>query len=620
MSGFEHRQRRAQKSRLLTTARRDQSVNRLVCAGGTNPTWQRALSNQARQRLLFSKIGAAGQSQKAVMPQTEASLLALRGGGHPLPRSMRAFYGSRLGGDLSKVRVHTDARANKTAQDMDARAFTVGHDIVFGEGEYAPNTISGKRLLAHELTHVLQQRARGTCLQRKARCPRRPNNEVVRSRHPKGFLRAKVVFDEVQRRLEIRDFPVGRATLPSGTTDATAWQRAMSIIAGDPSIKVAVTGYTDCIGTHGENFSLRQTRNKAVIRAMPPSVKSKVLFKFVGSTTDFPYTNTTAEGRARNRSVRVTYRQDLARGQDACEKLPHARNADEYLFLVRCLERRLNLTAAGKAPITLSLLRQIYFGTKEWSRTKHSLWSKVITRHPWSPGRDPRPLLGRLFPALKRSNVVDGSKMGHLLAGLDAMMRPQKVTVGLQTGVPNEEWATWAGDVGQAAAKYATDEFYDRRKGNYVRYFVETASDADLLGDIDSFAIRVGLAGASDPQKQLMQRLKLNRPLSEILLQYFRLSKTRIGHARAQRIQSFITAYGGVVEGSNLKGGRKTLTTRLARRVREFAGYFSIYLMTKYGDPPKRKAGSQPFAQLIANAVKAITNLFVNWLIKQLKR
>lgn len=81
------------------------------------------------------------------------------GGGQPLDRPTRAHFESRLGHDLSNVRLHADARAAASAQAFEARAYTLGRDIVFGAGEYAPGTPSGRRLLAHELVHVVQQGA-----------------------------------------------------------------------------------------------------------------------------------------------------------------------------------------------------------------------------------------------------------------------------------------------------------------------------------------------------------------------------------------------------------------------------------------------------------------------------
>ena len=72
---------------------------------------------------------------------------------------MRAFFEPRFGQDLSHVRVHTDGAAQQSARDVNALAYTVGPHVVFGAGRYAPGTLDGQRLLAHELTHVVQQRS-----------------------------------------------------------------------------------------------------------------------------------------------------------------------------------------------------------------------------------------------------------------------------------------------------------------------------------------------------------------------------------------------------------------------------------------------------------------------------
>jgi hypothetical protein len=77
--------------------------------------------------------------------------------GQPLDTETRAFMESRFGRDFSQVRVHTDGRAAESAQSVNALAYTVGENVVFGAGQYTPTTTQGKKLLAHELTHVVQQ-------------------------------------------------------------------------------------------------------------------------------------------------------------------------------------------------------------------------------------------------------------------------------------------------------------------------------------------------------------------------------------------------------------------------------------------------------------------------------
>jgi hypothetical protein len=79
-------------------------------------------------------------------------------GGAPLPRIIRRDFEEHLGQDLDEVRIHTGETPAKAARQLQAKAFTLGHDVVFGANQFRPDTTVGKRLLAHELTHVVQQR------------------------------------------------------------------------------------------------------------------------------------------------------------------------------------------------------------------------------------------------------------------------------------------------------------------------------------------------------------------------------------------------------------------------------------------------------------------------------
>src|SRR5690606_17884854 len=80
------------------------------------------------------------------------------GKGKSLPKNMRAELGDSFGADFSRVNVHTDNDAVAMNQELGAQAFTYGQDIYFNQGKYDPSTKEGKRLLAHELTHVVQQK------------------------------------------------------------------------------------------------------------------------------------------------------------------------------------------------------------------------------------------------------------------------------------------------------------------------------------------------------------------------------------------------------------------------------------------------------------------------------
>ena len=127
-----------------------------------------------RQCACGNHISASGQCEackkkrldlqrRAVDNQSEPSEVSsvvhdvLRSPGQPLDPATRAFMEPRFGHDFSKVRVHTNAKAADSARAVNALAYTVGPDVVFGAGQYAPHTIGGRQVLAHELTHTIQQ-------------------------------------------------------------------------------------------------------------------------------------------------------------------------------------------------------------------------------------------------------------------------------------------------------------------------------------------------------------------------------------------------------------------------------------------------------------------------------
>lgn len=98
---------------------------------------------------------AAHQSDSASAPPIVHDVL--RSSGEPLDSATRGFFEPRFGHDFSTVRVHTDPRAAESARAVKAIAYTVGRNIVFAEGQHQPSTSRGRQLLAHELSHVLQQ-------------------------------------------------------------------------------------------------------------------------------------------------------------------------------------------------------------------------------------------------------------------------------------------------------------------------------------------------------------------------------------------------------------------------------------------------------------------------------
>ncbi len=106
----------------------------------------------------------AGQTTSA---DTEARIEARRGGGATLPDAAKRDMEGQFGQDFSQVRIHTDSEAADLCAETNARAFTVGSDIFFAPGEFSPESDSGRELLAHELTHVVQQGGTASTIQRR---------------------------------------------------------------------------------------------------------------------------------------------------------------------------------------------------------------------------------------------------------------------------------------------------------------------------------------------------------------------------------------------------------------------------------------------------------------------
>jgi hypothetical protein len=139
----------------------------LPANGMGQPAQRQADEEEAQAKPLVASINPLLQRQEEeelqadggfeAGPNLESRLAARRGGGSPLSGETRAFMESRFGADFSGVRVHADGEAAQLNRQISAQAFTHRQDIYVGEGKYDPGSDAGKRLLAHELTHVVQQ-------------------------------------------------------------------------------------------------------------------------------------------------------------------------------------------------------------------------------------------------------------------------------------------------------------------------------------------------------------------------------------------------------------------------------------------------------------------------------
>ncbi|WP_424103113.1 eCIS core domain-containing protein [Moorena producens] len=136
-----------------------------------------------------------GREGMTTTPELESSITRSRGSGQPLSQGIREPMEKAFGGvDFSGVKVHTDGQSDRLNQSMQAKAFTTGQDVFFRQGAYDPGSQGGKELIAHELTHVVQQT--GSTQQRQIRA--KPNEAPLSSLKPKPKISASPLWLNIQ--------------------------------------------------------------------------------------------------------------------------------------------------------------------------------------------------------------------------------------------------------------------------------------------------------------------------------------------------------------------------------------------------------------------------------------
>ncbi|MGH9969843.1 MAG: eCIS core domain-containing protein [Pyrinomonadaceae bacterium] len=293
----------------------------------------------------FVQAKRAPSDAPSISNDLESYLASSRGVGQPLPAATRSFFEPRFGHDFSHVRVHSDGRATQAAREIRAQAFTAGPDVYFASGRYNPGSVSGQRLLSHELTHVVQQgysQPTGHTSGVDSHLTRR--SAVDASLTNASFLSARL---EVQRRPEdcpsdrqedpthpgtcpdvrreqgesrrfkalgpnVREITPLRCyvieNLPIAGVDfgaMTGLEEIADFLVVNPGVTLHLTGFTDCLGSPSANANLRTNRASAVedYFVMVLGVDRDRVFIEFASDIEYLSTNETAMGRAANRAV-----------------------------------------------------------------------------------------------------------------------------------------------------------------------------------------------------------------------------------------------------------------------------------------------------------------------------
>ncbi|WP_414577350.1 DUF4157 domain-containing protein [Anabaena sp. CCY 9402-a] len=123
---------------------------------GTIQRQEQSEEDKLQMKPIVQRLSVAGGM--AATPDLEKSIQGMKGNGQPLAENIRQPMEQVFGTDFSRVKIHSDSKSDHLNQSIQAKAFTTGQDIFFRQGEYAPGTRGGQELIAHELTHVVQQR------------------------------------------------------------------------------------------------------------------------------------------------------------------------------------------------------------------------------------------------------------------------------------------------------------------------------------------------------------------------------------------------------------------------------------------------------------------------------
>jgi outer membrane protein OmpA-like peptidoglycan-associated protein len=208
--------------------------------------------SQAPWRLRKKGTGASDIGRATPPPIVHEVLSAP---GHPLDPSTLGFMEPRFGHDLSHVRIHTDRKAAESAHAVGALAYTVGNDVVFAEGEFSPRTHLGRRLLAHELVHTLQQSMSAE-----------PAGVLYRQTSLDIALRSPGVAAQVLGTEILDGFELNSHTLTAKHTGRllVLAKKLREMLREHQLVTVKITGHTDATGEESFNDQLGQDRADAV--------------------------------------------------------------------------------------------------------------------------------------------------------------------------------------------------------------------------------------------------------------------------------------------------------------------------------------------------------------------
>jgi hypothetical protein len=456
----------------------------------------------------------------------------LRSSGHPLDSATLGFFEPRFGRDFSQVRVHTDADAAASARSIHAHAYTAGPDIVFAPGQYSPATTSGRSLLAHELTHVLQQRDTkySGLLQRKPETcdpheDDRPWLGRIRGTYSAALRRTPFKNPNDPHAGTLADIDEGDFVTVVGHEGG--WLRARAF-----SGKKEIEGYIshelvvfDRWDLEPEAVKTGLTMREALVILKRAEVKKDADKAYVPTCQEKKKIDAailTVKKEPKYQVDETTYHVSFVRKAGAKIKIS---TIEDFVLFVEAVEAQYPNASAEQV---VSEIRQLWFSDVNWEVLVASQGIKQGDQY-IDIESAPNPIadmfdMADLAPAAASKIIktrMGDVNIGHVMAGIDArlsgspttypkkFLSAQKHDKGLSEfkyeslkeadmGDPTM-FATFTGDLGQAYAIFLFDRYVSKDpNAKLLDYMNEFAKPEELLGDLQGY---IASAVAADVRK-----------------------------------------------------------------------------------------------------------------------
>lgn len=271
---------------------------------------QRSAGNKVVSQLLQNEANEKHHVNVA-SPLVDSTL---NGEGQPLDASSRSHMEALFNEDFSGVRVHTDAEAAESAQEVEARAYTSGEDVVFGANQYRPDTGEGKQLIAHELAHTIQHRDAGQSASPGAGASISRAPLGSKEPEPLSLFGSQIPAPEVSRmgNMLVATVYFGQDFFLLDSRNLAAVEKLGEELKFVMEPSIAVNGYASTEGKEGHNQKLSENRRSAVITILQSKISGPATFTGKGhGSTEAAVEETGKKGkeldsqRARNRRVTI---------------------------------------------------------------------------------------------------------------------------------------------------------------------------------------------------------------------------------------------------------------------------------------------------------------------------